>query len=72
MQRPYWEMFGSTGLAITTVIMTMNTVLHSYLFLFVFFPFQMVASSQQAARKLLEKSAWTNDETRANNGLLIG
>ena len=32
----------------------------------------MVASSLQAARKLVEKSEFTNDETRANNGVLIG
>ena len=32
----------------------------------------MVASSVQAARKLVEKSEFTNGETRANNGVLIG
>ena len=32
----------------------------------------MVASSVQAARKLVEKCEFSNDETRANNGVLIG
>lgn len=53
--------------------MAINTVLHTYIFIcFSFHPLQMVASSVQAARKLVEKCEFSNDETRANNGVLIG
>lgn len=42
------------------------------LFCFSIYFFQMIASSLQAARKLVERSEFSIHETRANNGVLIG